>query len=53
MKDFALDIHMIDLKGNLVRKKLEEECPELFAERADTILIFIKLIYSAIRRKTI
>ena len=34
MKDFALDIHMIDLKGNLVRKKLEEECPELFAERA-------------------
>lgn len=34
MKDFALNIHMIDLKGNLVRKKLEEECPELFAERA-------------------
>ena len=30
MKDFELDIHMIDIKGNLIRKQLKEECPELF-----------------------
>lgn len=34
MKDFEFDIHMIDLKGNLIRKKLKEECPELFKENA-------------------
>ena len=34
MKNFGLDIHLIDIKGNLIRKKLEEECPELFLERA-------------------
>ena len=35
MKDFEPDIHMIDLKGNLIRKKLQEECPELFAENVN------------------
>lgn len=34
MKDFDPDIHMIDLKGNLIRKKLQEQCPELFTKRA-------------------
>lgn len=30
MKDYYPDIHMIDVKGNLIRKKLEEDCPEIF-----------------------
>lgn len=34
MQNFDLDIHLIDVKGNLIRKKLEAECPELFIERA-------------------
>lgn len=34
MKDYYPDIHLIDVKGNLIRKKLKEECPELFEERA-------------------
>lgn len=34
MQNFDLDIHLIDVKGNLIRKKLEEECPELFMERS-------------------
>ena len=32
MEAYNLEIHLIDLKGNLIRKKLEEECPELFSE---------------------
>lgn len=31
MKDYELEIHLIDIKGNLIQKKLEEECPELFS----------------------
>lgn len=34
MKEYTLDIHMIDLKGNLIRKRLGEECPELFDDKA-------------------
>lgn len=34
MKDYEPDIHMIDIKGNLIRKKLAEECPELFKDKA-------------------
>lgn len=34
MKDYEPDIHLIDIKGNLIRKKIEEECPELFKEQA-------------------
>lgn len=34
MKNFDLEIHLIDLKGNRIRKELGMECPELFSERA-------------------
>lgn len=34
MKDYDLDIRLIDVKGNLIRKKLQEECPELLMERS-------------------
>ena len=34
MKNFDLEIHLIDIKGNLIRKSLGVECPELFTERA-------------------
>ncbi|HIY62019.1 MAG TPA: hypothetical protein H9730_00760 [Candidatus Mediterraneibacter stercoripullorum] len=34
MKNFEFNIYMIDLKGNLIRKKMKEECPELFKEGA-------------------
>ena len=34
MKDYEPDIHLIDVKGNLIRKKIEEECPELFKKEA-------------------
>ncbi len=34
MENFDLEIHLIDIKGNLIRKELGIECPELFVERA-------------------
>ena len=33
MDNFQLDIHVIDLKGNLIQKQMQKECPELFIER--------------------
>ena len=35
MNEFDLEIHMIDIKGNLIRKQLEEECPELIGSRGN------------------
>lgn len=32
MNSFDLEIHMVDVKGNLILKKLRSECPELVSE---------------------
>ena len=42
MRSFDLEVHIVDLKGDLVRKQLEIECPELLLERGGYHIDFIQ-----------
>ena len=42
MKNFGLEVHIVDVKSALVRKRFEVEFPELLSERSGYHIDFIQ-----------